>query len=162
MTYITDPRYGDADQSIIIATVNGKRSRIPAVRGNADFEALIADGVLIAPFVPPAPTAVDVRAECARRMRLAFRARDDVHLAQIIANGVADATELSDLRQARMVAQLNGDPNPPPDWTPGQAAEAAYLQSAKKLKDAFRAASNAMETSPPIDYADDKYWPELP
>ena len=58
---ITDARY--TSLGLIIATVDGVESTIPAVGGNRHYDALIAQGVVIAPYVEPAKTAEQVRAE---------------------------------------------------------------------------------------------------
>lgn len=95
-------------------------------------------------FDPDTPTADDVRAEAQRRMIALVAARDAAHLSLIIANGTREAVRLL-RRQA--------------SWTEQDAARAATLQAVDEAIEAIRAASNAMEPSPPADYADDARWP---
>src|SRR5690606_24310596 len=45
------------------------------------------------------------------------------------------------------------------NWSPEEQAEADTLQAAWDWIKAVRAASNAMESEPPADYADDAHWP---
>lgn len=94
---------------------------------------------------PPPPSANHVREESSRRMQAMFGARDAAHLEIIIANSTREAVRL--LRK--------GDEN----WTPDEAARATQLEQADMMVEAIRAASNAMESNPPDDYTDDKYWP---
>jgi hypothetical protein len=47
----------------INATVDGMEISIPAVGGNRHYDALIEQGIDIAPYVEPAPTAEQVRAQ---------------------------------------------------------------------------------------------------
>jgi translation initiation factor 2B subunit (eIF-2B alpha/beta/delta family) len=92
-----------------------------------------------------APTAGDVRAEASRRMQRLVSARDAEHLAVIISNAQREAIRLLRVGVA--------------SWTPEQAARAAELEAADAAIEAIRAASNALEASPPANYADDQNWP---
>jgi len=58
---ITDARYTSLGS--ITAMVDGIETTIPAVGGNRHYDALIKQGVIIAPYVEPAKTAEQVRAE---------------------------------------------------------------------------------------------------
>ena len=87
----------------------------------------------------------DVRAEASRRMQAAFGARDADHLAVIISNASREAIRL---------LRIGSD-----NWTAEQTTRAAQLEGADQLVEAIRAASNAMESDPPSNYADDSNWP---
>lgn len=106
---------------------------------NAALEALAA-------FDASAPTADDVRAECRRRMRVLLGARDDADLDVKISNGVREAVRLQNIRV------LGGE------WTQAEAARAATLAVIEAAIEQLRARSNAMETSPPADFADNSKW----
>lgn len=103
---------------------------------------------------PPSPqrpaTAADVRAECSRRMQAAAGARDEAHLSILISNGIREAQALQNQRL------VQGRP-----WTAPQTRRAAELARASDLLDQIRAASNAMEPSPPADFANDRHWPSM-
>jgi hypothetical protein len=89
-------------------------------------------------------TADDVRAECARRMRLLVGARNDAHLDIIISNGNREAIRLLRIGAA--------------NWTTEQATRAAQLEAADAEIERLRACSNAMEPDPPSDYTDNAHW----
>ena len=91
---LSNPRYTDASKTRIGVVLDGRTAFIPADAGNADYADLLASGQEIAPYIPPAPTAEDVRAECRRRMRLALGARDDSHLDVLISNASREAIRL--------------------------------------------------------------------
>lgn len=101
-----------------------------------------------APILPP--TSADVRAECSRRMQKAAGARDEAHLSILISNGIREAQTLQNQRL------VQGRP-----WTAEQTRRAAELARASDMLDRIRAASNAMETAPPADYAADHRWPAM-
>lgn len=121
--------------------------------GAVDFaEALSADeiGAILGRPVEfvhaPAPVTADhVRAEAQRRMMLATGARDPAHLAIVIQNNTREQVRL--LRSPAMTAE--------------EAARAAELGALDDRIEAIRAASNALEPSPPADYRDDRHWPAL-
>ena len=100
----------------------------------------------------PIVTADDVRAEAARRMRLLVSARDAAHLVQIITNGSREAIRLHEKR-------LEAVAGSGPPLTSDETARAAVLKATDAALEAIRAASNAMEPSPPADYRDDSHWP---
>jgi hypothetical protein len=50
----------------------------------------------------------------------------------------------------------------PRDWTAEDTARAQVLWAADVAIEAIRSASNAMEQSPPDDYAADRHWPAPP
>ena len=101
-------------------------------------------------------SAEDVRAEAQRRMIARLGARDVAHLEVIISNGVRE--------QGRLQAIRTGIPGlaAPRDWTAEETARAQVLWAADVAIEAIRSASNAMEQSPPDDYAADLHWPALP
>ena len=104
----------------------------------------------------PLVTAADVRAEASRRMQALVGARDAEHLGIIISNGVRE--------QGRLQAIRTGIPGVASgrDWSAEEAGRAAALWSFDKAMEAIRAASNAMESSPPGDFRDDTRWPGRP
>lgn len=93
------------------------------------------------------PTADDVRAEASRRMQALVGARDAAHLEIIVANGTREAVRL-----LRKGAQY---------WSDEERARAVELEQIDMAFEAIRAASNAMEAEPPIDYNDDRQWPSI-
>ncbi len=101
-----------------------------------------------------APTADDVRAEAQRRMMQRVGARSAAHLDVIIANGMRE--------QGRLLAVRTGIPGlvAARAWTVEETARAQVLWAADQAIEAIRAASNAMEPTPPADFADDACWPE--
>lgn len=105
-----------------------------------------ADGVVRLPAALLAVSADDVRAEASRRMQALVGARDAHHLEIIIANGTREAVRLLRLAGERA-------------WTPEEAMRAALLEQLDAGIEAIRAASNAMESDPPTDYAADNRWP---
>ena len=110
----------------------------------ADMDVVAA---VIAAFNPDAPTADDVRAEAQRRiMLLAGAASLDACLIKQL-NASMRATELVDIKASGGTL------------TPEQQAEATALHAFADAIKAIRAASNAMEASPPVDYASDARWP---
>lgn len=119
------------------------------------------DGNLIAEInIPdPPPTIEDIRAECARRLHLAFGARDDEHFKIILSNA---QREVARLNQAKI-----GVPSPsagewivaPREWTAAERQRLAALHMADMQMEATRAASNALEAAMPDDYRADRHWP---
>lgn len=122
---------------------------IPESLSNADWRAYLdwqAGGNTPEPANAAQPTAADVRSEASRRMQVLVGARDIAHLEIIIANGTREAVRL--LRKGAAA------------WTPEEAGRAAELEALDAAIEAIRAASNAMEKDPPVDYADDAHWPK--
>lgn len=128
----------------MVATSDGRY--VPATADNQDYADLLASGAAIAPYAPPPPTAEDVRAEASRRMCALVSARNAEHLAQIIQNGNREAIRLLRIREDRA-------------WTAEEVAREATLRAVDAALEAIRAASNAMEPSPPADYAHASRWP---
>lgn len=91
------------------------------------------------------PSAAGVRVEAARRIRLLLSARDDRHADIIISNGSREAIRLLRVKAERA-------------WTPEEAARAAVLEGVDAAIEAIRVASNAMEGSPPENFAADWRW----
>lgn len=135
-------RYADPDHTTILT---GDGLLVPVAAGNRDFERIVAEGISIAPYSPPPPSADDVRREADRRMRVLLGARDSAHLDIIIANGTREAVRL--LRKGAAT------------WTPEEAQRAAMLEAVDLAIEAVRAASNVLEANPPADYADNRHWP---
>ena len=141
---ISNPQYMDASRTRIGVLMNCRAAFIPVDPGNADYADLLASGQEIAPYVPPAPTADDVRAECRRRMRLALGARDDSHLDVLISNASREAIRL--LRKGAA------------SWNAEEQLRSAQLAMGDRLVEALRASSRALEDNPPADYSDDARW----
>lgn len=101
----------------------------------------------------PDPNAEDVREEAQRRMLQLVGARNAAHLETIISNGLRE--------QGRLQAIRTGIPGliSAREWTAEETARAQALWAADQAIEAIRAASNTMETSPPIDFMDDARWP---
>lgn len=102
----------------------------------------------------PTANADDVRKECARRMRVFLGTRDDEHTAIVLSNASREAIALNDQK----LSFLAGDAGAT-DWTAEQTAQSNRLRGANTAIDAIRAASNAIEPNPPVDYKNDLYWP---
>lgn len=115
----------------------------------------------------PIIRADDVRAECARRMRALYGARDDKHLDVLISNANREASRLQQVRLGvPLLGSTDPDPTDPADWalpprpwTDAETQRAADLIQADAAIEALRAASNAMEAAPPVDFDDDSRWP---
>lgn len=105
----------------------------------------IIDGLTVE-IVPTPPTADDVRAEASRRIQALVGARSAEHLQIVVANASREAIRLLRIKTER--AQ-----------TVDEAARAAALEAEDAAIEAIRAASNAMEVDPPMDYASDERWP---
>ena len=141
---LSNPRYLDASKTRIGVVLDGRMAFIPADSGNADYADLLASGQEIAPYIPPAPTAEDVRAECRRRMRLALGARDDSHLDVLISNASREAIRL--LRKGAA------------SWNAEEQLRSDQLAMGDRLIEALRASSRTLEDNPPADYNDDARW----
>ena len=135
-------RYTDPEHTAV-RTDDGRL--IPAVAGNRDWEALVASGTIIVAYAPPPVTADDVRREASRRMQAVVGARDAAHLSVIIANGSRESIRL--LRKGA------------DNWSADEVTRAAILGQVDSIFEAIRAASDAMEASPPADYRANSRWP---
>ncbi|MBU2583146.1 MAG: hypothetical protein KJ622_15665 [Alphaproteobacteria bacterium] len=142
---VENARFANAAGTAVVADFEGVTVSFPATPGNRHYEALVAAGATPLPYVPPPPSADDVRAEASRRMQVLVGARDADHLEIIIANASREAIRLLRIGEA--------------NWTPEEAARAAALEQVDAMLEAIRAASNAMEADPPADYTDDRHWP---
>lgn len=143
------PRYGDQGRASVILEVNGQPVWVSVDRRNSAYMELLDSGVVIGEYIPPPappPSADDVRTEASRRMMAMVGARSPEHLAIVIANGSREAIRLLRVRAERA-------------WTAEEATRAADLEAIDTAIEAIRAASNAMEPSPPADYASNERWP---
>ncbi len=142
-----------------IRTINGREAVILMSAGRllpeaadhplrAAYSAWLALGNEPMRTPPPPPTADAVRAEAQRRMMRAIGARDAGHLDVLISNGTREAVRLLRIKADRA-------------WTEQETARAAVLEATDNAIDAIRTASNAMEPSPPADYADNAHWPAV-
>lgn len=139
-------RYATADHALIIEDATGRC--IPANPQNRDYAALVAAQTPIAAYVPPEPTAQDVRAEAQRRI--------------IALTGTADLAGciVKQLNASMRASELINIKASGGTLTAEQTAEAAALQAMADAIKAVRAASNVIEPAPPADFTDDSYWPE--
>lgn len=56
-------KYANAEHTVISATKNGSQLSIPVAVGNTDYDEIVAQGLAIADYVPPAPTWASIRGE---------------------------------------------------------------------------------------------------
>lgn len=140
--------YANAERTVIEIARGGVPAFVPVDSGNRDFQDLMASGIAITAYTPPPPSADDVRAEATRRMCAFVGARDVTHLQIVFANASREAIRLLRAKAER-------------SWTAEETRRAAALEAADRAIEAIRAASNAMELEPPVDYADDAHWPKL-
>jgi hypothetical protein len=56
-------KYANADNSVISATRNGAQLSIPVVVGNTDYDEIVAQGLAVAAYTPPAITWADIRSK---------------------------------------------------------------------------------------------------
>ncbi|MCB9993129.1 MAG: hypothetical protein H6873_05680 [Hyphomicrobiaceae bacterium] len=114
-------------------------------------------------WLPPAPTADDVKEECRRRLMRAFGKTSREDLENAIRDANEEATALLDERLAAIEGAIsNGKAL---GKLPAQKlSRASGLRGAKAIVDAHDQASKALRAMDPIpaDFADDKYWPPNP
>lgn len=141
-------RWGDQEQTFILAERDGSTVHVPADPGNADFRRLTAgapafdlDATPIAEFASPAPSADDVRAEAARRILSRYPLWKQQNLMS---------------RRVQLLIKPDGD------RTPEDRAEARAIDAALEWIDRMRSASDVMEASPPIDFEAAARWPSPP
>lgn len=144
----TDANLNETGDFIIAATVEGATFTIPNDPDHRGYRKLVAQGISIAPYAPPAPTEMDVKLEAARRIRAITGASTD------------EGAKLVQLKTLERVAdihdrQINGE-------TIG-ADDIHYLALARAGRAAIelvREKSDEIEGMGPIpsDYADDKWW----
>jgi hypothetical protein len=56
-------KYANAGHTVVSATENGSQLSIPVAVGNRHYDEIVAQGLAIADYVPPALTWADVRSE---------------------------------------------------------------------------------------------------
>ena len=56
-------KYANAGHTVISATENGSQLSIPVAVGNRHYDEIVAQGLAIADYVPPALTWADIRSE---------------------------------------------------------------------------------------------------
>lgn len=135
----------------IVRTSDG--AVIPPDPANRDYVAYlgwIADGNEPAAPPPRVPAAADVRAEAARRIRLALGAATDEAAMLVQVKALERVSSLHD-------RQLAGEALSQEDQD-----FLALARSKRAQLEAIRAASNAMEGAPPLDHSNDSRWPPLP
>lgn len=91
-------------------------------------------------------SAADVRAEASRRMQEIVGARDAEHLMIMQMKAHEEAIELLDKLYANKA------------MTTAEMIRIAELRTLRSVFQEIRDASNALETDPPLDYREDKYW----
>lgn len=55
MTRVQNPRWSSEEKRVILCEIEGRNASVPAFKGNTDYDELIASGVVIADYTPPAP-----------------------------------------------------------------------------------------------------------
>lgn len=138
-------QYADASSSVI-KTLEGRF--VPVAPGNRDYEAILASGVAIDPYVHPPVTVSDVKAECQRRIIALTGTADVIGCIIKQSNANMRANELNDKRIAGEVL------------TAGEEAEATALHNLAVAIKALRAKSNEIEALDPIplDFTADARW----
>ena len=111
-------------------------------------EIKFVDGVFVADF-KPASSALDVKAECVNRRKVAVGLSPDDPVSQLDylrQNGVEEAMELTDILQDRQ-------------WTPDEAARAQQLRDFRsKLKAITKRSNEIQELNPIPDPTQVKLW----
>lgn len=131
---LTNPRWADAEETVVIAESDGARVSIPAHAGNADYAALVAAGAEIAAFArwpdlaaARAELVAAVKAEANRRILARFpewkQRNATAHMVELIA------------KQTLFEGQL----------TPAEDDEFDAIEAAWGAVKAIRAASDAKE-----------------
>ena len=110
--------------------------------GASRLAGLVPDGTAVV----AAPSADDVRAECQRRIHLVLGARDQEHALVIQTRAHEEAIRILDKKSS-------GEP-----LAADEQAAAARFRAVQAELAVLRAASNAMEASPPADFAADARW----
>lgn len=81
---ISNVRYVSASQLSLACDIDGQLVTVPAVAGNRDYEAIVASGVAIAPYSPPAPTLADYGSAVEQHIDAAARANGYASAADVI------------------------------------------------------------------------------
>lgn len=140
---MTSARWANREKTEIIVGIEDIGTLIRAQPGLAIYDDIVAQGVDVAAY---RPTPADVRAEAQRRIIALTGAADFNGCIVKQLNASMRATELTNKRV------MGGE------WTTEDAAEAAALQALAAAIKVIRHRSNAMEQSPPDDFADDVRW----
>ena len=119
---------------------------VPTNPDNRMYRQILALGLPILDYVPPALTADDVRKEAQRRIIALSGANNLMSCIIKQLNALMRATELADIKTSRKL-------------TSEESAESDALRRLATVIKAVRAASNAMESGPPDDYLSDDRWP---
>lgn len=140
--------YSTSDQSQILVTYqDGSMSVVPVSLDNADYLRLVTSGIGIAPYIPPAIAADEVRSEANRRKRALVGAASDAELDRAVLDGTREAVRLLRIGETA--------------WTAEQAARATALETFEAAITAIDAAAEALIAQSPIpaDFAADQHWP---
>jgi transcriptional regulator of met regulon len=137
--------YIDPGHTIIRVTADGGIRYVPVDSSNADYAALIASGLAIAPYLPPLPSDQDLRAEAYRRLRTIHGAVDDTHMANIAADDARERLVLSGVIETQRTSK--------------QRQRLTELMAKDAQIEAVLASYNAMPVPAPADYTTDARWP---
>ncbi len=119
--------------------VDDESGRTVFARDGQSPESVIEEAALV-----PPPTALDARLEAKRRIIEFVSSRDASQLVVVQINNIYEQIKL--LRKDTLTAS--------------EEARAVELEDFNLEILAIRVASNDLGESPPVDFADDKYWPE--
>lgn len=160
-----------SERNETITTSDGRS--IPAVPGNRDYDEIIASGVAIAPYQPPALTAEDVTAERDRRMALMpfggktyqFDAESQGSISgagTLALAAIISGSQAGDYRWASPDADfvwLASDNTP---TTMDAQTMLAFAQAAASWKREHIYAARVIKDQSPIpaDYTADRRWPD--
>lgn len=120
-------------------------TKLTRIASEAELTAVLEAYGLAGPYV----SADHVRKEASRRMQMLVAARDEEHLMIIQLKAHEEAVALLD-------ALVGGA-----KWTSAQASRATELREIRRVFQEIRDASNVLEDNPPLDYRDDKHWPNF-
>ena len=62
MTY-ENLRYANPERSTVLTTKNGDELQVPVAPGNTDYDEIVAQGLAVAAYTPPAITWADIRSK---------------------------------------------------------------------------------------------------
>lgn len=157
----------------ILATIDGVEMTIPADPANRHYAELIAQGVVIEPYMPPAASNADVNAERDRRLYTVFTFQgkeydcDHVSLARITGAATLAGFAIGAGAPVGYARWHGGDTDfmwiaHDNSLTTMDAQTAfAFGQAAAENQSAHVFAADILKRQNPIpaDYTDDRHWP---
>lgn len=131
----------DKDRTTVLDTTSSKNKHYPA--NHAKILSFVKGGGVIGEYSPPTPSTQQIKDEASRRIVAAYSQwkRENMQ---------ARATELIDIKI------IEGG------LSPKQEAELTAIKAVWSWLKSVRTASDALESTLPVDYLDDKYWPGSP